>query len=575
MGLWEFLVLNIGETKQVTPTVEPTENAQTRGEVIDLLEADLTSIIRQIQGAAEEVRDGIKSSTQTFGAIRCKGTQLTEVSRMATDAAASLAVAIGQLEESSAEIGRKVYDATEISDEAERTALAVGKTFDELTAALSEINSVTNMIAAIATQTKLLALNAEIEAARSGVAGKAFKVVANEIKALSTETRESTVTISLVVGRLQQAASQATDALKRIATLMEKTRPIFGTVAGSVEEQLATTREISHNAQNSSKFAANVADGAAEIEAASIEVTERSGSMDHAGQNTADLARKLRTRLVIFLRNSELGDRRRHDRLPCRLDVILSWGSSEVRGETIDISADGILASATEKTDDIPIGSSIGVRINGLGRGRAKIVNRSELGLHLQFIELGDLRDPLEAKLALIGEENRLFIDRARVAAASITHEFECAVASGGISREALFDNEYVPIAETNPIQYLTRAIEMLEVILPGIQEPLLESDSRMVFACAVDRNGYLPVHNNAYSHPQRLGDVAWNTAHSRNRRILDDRTGLAAARNMRPHLIQTYPRDMGSGMIMVQDVTAPIRVFGLHWGAFRTGYRV
>jgi methyl-accepting chemotaxis protein len=83
-------------------------------------------------------------------------------------------------------------------------------------------------------------------------------------------------------------------------------------------------------------------------------------------------------------------------------------------------------------------------------------------------------------------------------------------------------------------------------------------------------------VHNAIYSRPQRRGDIAWNTKHSRNRRIFDDRAGLAAGRNTRPYLIQTYPRDMGDGAtIMMQEIDAPIRVHGKHWGGFRTAYRL
>ena len=116
----------------------------------------------------------------------------------------------------------------------------------------------------------------------------------------------------------------------------------------------------------------------------------------------------------------------------------------------------------------------------------------------------------------------------------------------------------------------------MLEGLLPAIQEPLLASDKRMIFCAAVDRNGYLPVHNRIYSKPQRPDDLAWNTANCRNRRIFDDRAGLCAARNVRPYLIQSYPRDMGNGVvIMMREIDAPVRVFGKHWGGFRTAYKL
>ena len=63
----------------------------------------------------------------------------------------------------------------------------------------------------------------------------------------------------------------------------------------------------------------------------------------------------------------------------------------------------------------------------------------------------------------------------------------------------------------------------------------MLASDPRMVFCAAIDRNGYLPVHDLSYSKPQRPGDVLWNTANSRNRRIFDDRAGLASGRVVQP----------------------------------------
>jgi methyl-accepting chemotaxis protein len=97
-----------------------------------------------------------------------------------------------------------------------------------------------------------------------------------------------------------------------------------------------------------------------------------------------------------------------------------------------------------------------------------------------------------------------------------------------------------------------------------------------MVFCAAVDRNGYLPVHNRIYSKPQKPDDIVWNTANCRNRRIFDDRAGLCAARNVRPYLIQSYPRDMGNGVIiMMREIDAPVRAFGKHWGGFRTAYKL
>jgi methyl-accepting chemotaxis protein len=116
----------------------------------------------------------------------------------------------------------------------------------------------------------------------------------------------------------------------------------------------------------------------------------------------------------------------------------------------------------------------------------------------------------------------------------------------------------------------------VLEEALTPIQERLLSSDQRMVFAIAIDRNGYIPVHNLIYSRPQRPDDLAWNVRNCRNRRIFDDRAGLCAARSARPYLIQSYPRDMGDGvMILMKEIDVPVRVTGKHWGGFRMAYKI
>jgi methyl-accepting chemotaxis protein len=94
------------------------------------------------------------------------------------------------------------------------------------------------------------------------------------------------------------------------------------------------------------------------------------------------------------------------------------------------------------------------------------------------------------------------------------------------------------------------------------------------VFCIAVDRNGYVATHNKRYCQPQRAGDTAWNTANSRYRRIFNDRTGLASARNQRPFLLQTYRRDMGGGnFVLLKEASAPVTVAGRHWGGVRLAF--
>jgi methyl-accepting chemotaxis protein len=152
---------------------------------------------------------------------------------------------------------------------------------------------------------------------------------------------------------------------------------------------------------------------------------------------------------------------------------------------------------------------------------------------------------------------------------------FEQAIDSGMCRLDDLFDETYVPVPHTDPQQVTTRFTRLTDTLMPPIQEGMLTFDPRVTFCAAVDRNGYLPTHNKVYSHPQS-DDPVWNAANCRHRRIFNDRTGLAAGRNTRPFLLQTYRRDMGGGnFALMKDLSAPIEVKGRHWGGLRIGFKI
>jgi methyl-accepting chemotaxis protein len=167
------------------------------------------------------------------------------------------------------------------------------------------------------------------------------------------------------------------------------------------------------------------------------------------------------------------------------------------------------------------------------------------------------------------------FIVAAQAAAGQIATLLADAVRTASISAGDLFDEQYRPIADTNPAQHSTRFVGIADRLFPQVQEKLLALSDKVVYCIAVDRNGYVACHNEKYNHRQRAGDVVWNTANCRNRRIFNDRTGLASARNTRPFLLQTYRRDMGGGQfIVMKEVAAPITVDGRHWGGLRLAYK-
>ncbi len=114
------------------------------------------------------------------------------------------------------------------------------------------------VITSIAQQTNLLALNATIEAARAGEAGKGFAVVANEVKELAKETAKATEDISQKIEAIQADTKGAVSAIAQISTVINQINDIQNTIASAVEEQSATTNEISRNLAEAAKGAIDI-----------------------------------------------------------------------------------------------------------------------------------------------------------------------------------------------------------------------------------------------------------------------------------------------------------------------------
>ena len=172
-----------------------------------------------------------------------------------------------------------------------------------------------------------------------------------------------------------------------------------------------------------------------------------------------------------------------------------------------------------------------------------------------------------EANVATPHDEIR---EAARRAAREVGKLFEQAIASGRITREALFDRHYRPIPNTNPPKHNPKFDAFTDKVLPDLQEGVLAALPHLAYAGAVDNNGYFPTHNKKFSQPL-TGDYATDMVNNRTKRIFSDRTGKRCGSNTKPFLLQTYKRDTGEVM---HDLSVPIHDEGKHWGGFRIGYR-
>jgi methyl-accepting chemotaxis protein len=269
-------------------------------------------------------------------------------------------------------------------------------------------------------------------------------------------------------------------------------------------------------------------------------------------------------------------DERRSQPLPCNLAMEIQTVRGPIAAPAYEISMEGILIGGPDAAR-LPLNEILDATLEGVGACRIRVGEHSKAGARAQFVSPDTvLSEKIEDRLWAIQDENTEAVTRAMEAGRALTSIFEGAVNSGAISIDDMFDDNYVEIEGSNPVQHRTRVLDWADRALPAFQEAFLTKDPRMAFCVMIDRNGYLPVHNKIYSHPQRPGDVAYNTANSRNRRIFNDAAGLAAGRNQRAYLIQSYARDMGNGQtVMMREIDVPIRVNGRHWGGFRTAYKL
>ncbi len=545
-------------------------------EVVDTLEADVLKAIRGVTTAIAEAAADVAAVEKDLAEIRSHAGALAASGQSASGETRSLASSTTELATTSADISRAMDQASARINDAVQAAQKASGLITQLTAATAEIVGIVDTISAVARQTNLLALNATIEAARAGVAGRGFAVVAGEVKALSVQTGTAADDIRSRIARLRETADASTAAVTEVVQVVQDVEPVFDRVRKAVGEQDSAIGEVARLANATSASVGQVSEGAAEVDRVSLEASHLAHEADRATKTADSMAKALGQRFVTVIRQSEIGDRRQSDRFPVDRPATLWIGGRSLSARTVDVSAGGVLLSGAADAAIRP-GLGVAADIQGVGRLAVQIVATSPMGLHCAFTSVTpEARARIDGFVAVVEASYRPLILRAQETARQVEILIERAIADGSLSREAVFDTEYRPLPGTNPVQYGTAYLPVFERILPAVLEPVLASDGKMAFCLPIDRNGYIPVHNRIYSQPQRPDDPVWNAANARNKRIFDDRAGITAARSTRPFVVQAYARDMGGGkIVLMQEVDAPIRLQGRHWGGLRTAYRL
>jgi len=368
-----------------------------------------------------------------------------------------------------------------------------------------------------------------------------------------------------------QAVAQVGDAVQGIGTevtrIVETLRQVSD-AAGQITKIALQTRLVAFNASVEAKRAGEAGRGFGVVADA---VKDLAAQVELSSKHIAGTVAQLDTRIAALAR-----DVSREASVSTAVGARAAAQEGGAVHRAIDVVTQGVhrIHEASQASQQVCTGlsgqmSDIEVEMRQTTKALEGALARTETFLKIsEELAEGAAESGLET-------EDTPYIRAVQDAAAQISQLLEDALRSGAIQQAELFDSDYRAVQGSQPQQHLTRFVALAERLFPQVQEKLLALSDKVVFCIAADRNGYIACHNRQYNQPQRAGDVAWNTANCRNRRIFNDRTGLASGRNTRAFLLQTYRRDMGGGrFIVMKEAAAPITVGGRHWGGLRLAFR-
>ncbi|UTW60493.1 hypothetical protein KFE96_13365 [Kordiimonas sp. SCSIO 12603] len=238
----------INQARENMMIAEQTDTNR-KNELAKSFEEAILTVVETIQAAVSQTRsaaDALLASAQDTQ------DRSASVSGAASEAAMNVQTVASAVEEMSAsvnEVARQVGTSSEQASTAHQEATSASSTINELRESSETIGKVVSLINDIAEQTNLLALNATIEAARAGEAGKGFAVVASEVKSLAQQTAAATGEIGQQVQSIQERTLTAVNAVEGISKSITSLNDISGMIASATSEQSSATMEISQNVQ--------------------------------------------------------------------------------------------------------------------------------------------------------------------------------------------------------------------------------------------------------------------------------------------------------------------------------------
>jgi len=249
------------------------------------VEAALENTVLTLAGSAQELTSVSQQMASNSEETASQASVVSAAAEQVSRNVGTVASAAEEMQASIREIAKNANEAARVATAAVKVADKTNSTVSKLGESSAEIGNVIKVITSIAQQTNLLALNATIEAARAGEAGKGFAVVANEVKELAKQTARATEDIGRKIEAIQSDTKGAVEAIAQIGSIISQINDIQSSIASAVEEQTATTAEISRNVGEAALGSREIAHNVTGVAQAARSTTEgASNTMASAGE---------------------------------------------------------------------------------------------------------------------------------------------------------------------------------------------------------------------------------------------------------------------------------------------------
>jgi methyl-accepting chemotaxis protein len=339
----------------------------------------------KLTSASQQLLEASKQITINSGETATQSNSASQVTQQVTQNLNSLSMGVGEMTTTIQSIASNAQEAAKVASSAVEAADAANNTVAKLGQSSGEIGVVIKVITSIAEQTNLLALNATIEAARAGEAGKGFAVVANEVKELAKQTARATEEIGRKISAIQTDTKGAISAIGTVSGVINQINSISATIAAAVEEQSATTNEMTRNAGEAASGANGISVNIGGVAQAADGTLLRAQESQKAAEELSSIAAQLGQLMQQF--KIERSDPRYKIVLPLKLKVTDANGQvHEHEVKTVDISKGG--AHLKDIRGEFQVGNQVSLaRLNKVEKfriawvGGASTERRGQIGV--------------------------------------------------------------------------------------------------------------------------------------------------------------------------------------------------